>query len=45
MYSGYVDVEARHLFFSFFESRSDPVNDDVVMWINGGMDVPPRSLS
>lgn len=35
-YSGYVDVEARHLFFYFFESRNDPATDDVVMWINGG---------
>ena len=35
-YSGYVDVEARHLFFYFFESRNDPDTDDVVMWINGG---------
>lgn len=24
------------MFFYFFESRSDPANDDVVMWINGG---------
>jgi hypothetical protein len=36
VYSGYVDVEARHLFFYFFESRRDPEKDDVVMWINGG---------
>ncbi|EJD41493.1 serine carboxypeptidase [Auricularia subglabra TFB-10046 SS5] len=35
-YSGYIDVEARHLFFYFFESRSQPEEDPVVMWINGG---------
>ena len=34
-YSGYIDVEARHLFFYFFESRSSPDEDPVVMWING----------
>ncbi|KIJ51018.1 hypothetical protein M422DRAFT_65598 [Sphaerobolus stellatus SS14] len=35
-YTGYLDIEARHLFFSFFESRSDPKNDDLVLWTNGG---------
>ncbi|KAH7100866.1 peptidase S10, serine carboxypeptidase [Auriculariales sp. MPI-PUGE-AT-0066] len=35
-YSGYIDIEARHLFFYFFESRSDPEVDPVLMWINGG---------
>lgn len=35
-YSGYIDVEARHLFFYFFESRRDPDADDVVFWTNGG---------
>lgn len=35
-YTGYVDFEAKHLFFYFFESRNDPANDDLVMWINGG---------
>lgn len=37
-YSGYLDVGygAKHLFFYFFESRNDPANDDVLMWINGG---------
>ena len=34
MYSD--DIEARHLFFYFFESRRDPATDDVVMWTNGG---------
>ncbi|KZT24355.1 serine carboxypeptidase [Neolentinus lepideus HHB14362 ss-1] len=35
-YTGYIDVEARHLFFYFFESRSDPDRDDVIFWTNGG---------
>ncbi|KAI0086931.1 serine carboxypeptidase [Irpex rosettiformis] len=35
-YTGYIDVEARHLFFYFFESRSDPDKDDVIFWTNGG---------
>lgn len=35
-YTGYIDVEARHLFFYFFESRRDPSADDVVFWTNGG---------
>ncbi|KAF9049221.1 serine carboxypeptidase [Hymenopellis radicata] len=35
-YTGYIDVEARHLFFYFFESRNDPDKDDVVFWTNGG---------
>ncbi|KAF7302811.1 Carboxypeptidase [Mycena kentingensis (nom. inval.)] len=35
-YTGYIDIEARHLFFYFFESRSDPAKDDVIFWTNGG---------
>ncbi|PFH45567.1 hypothetical protein AMATHDRAFT_158699 [Amanita thiersii Skay4041] len=35
-YTGYIDVEARHLFFYFFESRNDPDKDDVIFWTNGG---------
>lgn len=35
-FSGYIDVEAKHLFFYFFESRSKPKEDPVLMWINGG---------
>jgi len=35
-FTGYIDVEARHLFFYFFESRNDPDKDDVVFWTNGG---------
>ncbi|KAH6905879.1 alpha/beta-hydrolase [Coprinopsis sp. MPI-PUGE-AT-0042] len=35
-FTGYIDVGARHLFFYFFESRSDPSKDDVILWTNGG---------
>ncbi|KAJ6589383.1 serine carboxypeptidase [Mycena capillaripes] len=35
-YTGYIDIQARHLFFYFFESRNDPDNDDVIFWTNGG---------
>ncbi|AET40377.1 carboxypeptidase C PRC1 Ecym_5642 [Eremothecium cymbalariae DBVPG len=37
-YSGYLDVEEgdKHFFFYFLESRNDPKNDPVVLWLNGG---------
>ncbi|KAJ7118927.1 Alpha/Beta hydrolase protein [Mycena epipterygia] len=35
-YVGYIDIEARHLFFYYFESRNTPDKDDVVLWLNGG---------
>ena len=35
-YTGYIDIEARHLFFYFFESRRDPDTDDIIFWTNGG---------
>ncbi|KAI0795207.1 serine carboxypeptidase [Irpex lacteus] len=34
-YTGYIDIEARHLFFYFFESRRNATEDDVVLWTNG----------
>ncbi|KAJ6602827.1 serine carboxypeptidase [Mycena vulgaris] len=35
-YTGYIDIQARHLFFYFFESRSNPDTDEVIFWTNGG---------
>jgi len=36
-YSGYLDIaEDKHLFFWFFESRSSPSDDPLVLWLNGG---------
>jgi carboxypeptidase C (cathepsin A) len=37
-YTGFIDIERgrKHLFFYFFESRRNPDEDDVTMWINGG---------
>lgn len=37
-YSGYIDnIETDdHFFFYFFESRRDPANDPLVLWLNGG---------
>ncbi|KAL5492050.1 hypothetical protein ACEPAI_3497 [Sanghuangporus weigelae] len=35
-YTGYIDVGPKHFFFYFFESRSNPESDDVILWTNGG---------
>lgn len=36
-YAGYLDVENdKHFFFWFFESRSNPIADPTVLWLNGG---------
>ncbi|BCS03841.1 S10 family peptidase [Aspergillus luchuensis] len=36
-YSGYVDLSPEsHTFFWYFESRRDPENDPVTLWLNGG---------
>lgn len=36
-WSGYLDIaDDKHLFFWFFESRNDPKNDPVILWLNGG---------
>ncbi|KAK7678746.1 carboxypeptidase C [Cerrena zonata] len=37
-YSGYLDVvdEDKHFFYYVFESRNDPKNDPVILWLNGG---------
>jgi carboxypeptidase C (cathepsin A) len=36
-YSGYLDAsETKHLHYVFVESLTDPINDPVVVWFNGG---------
>ncbi|KAK7046718.1 carboxypeptidase [Favolaschia claudopus] len=36
-YSGYFKIaEGKHMFFWFFESRSSPSTDPLVLWMNGG---------
>jgi carboxypeptidase C (cathepsin A) len=37
-YTGFIDIEhgRKHLFFYFFESRRNPDEDDVTLWISGG---------
>ncbi|SCU85378.1 LANO_0C04104g1_1 [Lachancea nothofagi CBS 11611] len=36
-YSGYLDYEdSKHFFYWTFESRNDPENDPVILWLNGG---------
>ncbi|KAF4586065.1 carboxypeptidase Y precursor [Ophiocordyceps camponoti-floridani] len=37
-FSGYLDDDTKdkHLFYWFFESRGDPANDPVVLWLEGG---------
>lgn len=34
--SGYLDHGDSHFFYYFFESRNDPENDPVLLWLNGG---------
>lgn len=34
--SGYLDVDDKSFYFWFFESRSSPDTDPLVLWLNGG---------
>jgi cathepsin A (carboxypeptidase C) len=42
-YAGYLDIEDRHFYFWFFESRSKPESDPVLLWLNGGVKCLPRA--
>ena len=33
---GYLDANGKHFFFWFFESRSKPADDPLILWLNGG---------
>lgn len=36
-YAGFIDLAPDvHAFFWFFESRRDPANDPITLWLNGG---------
>lgn len=37
-YTGYLDIEnsKKHFFYWFFESRNDPANDPIILWLSGG---------
>ena len=35
-YTGWLDVGPKHLFFWYFESRTAPEDDPLVLWLNGG---------
>ena len=35
-YTGWLDIGPQHLFFWYFESQNDPVNDPLTLWMTGG---------
>ncbi|KAJ5948127.1 carboxypeptidase Y [Penicillium verhagenii] len=35
-YTGWLDIGPKHLFFWYFESQNDPVNDPLTLWLTGG---------
>lgn len=35
-YTGYLNAGSKHFYFAYFESRSKPETDPLVLWLNGG---------
>ncbi|KAF4630945.1 hypothetical protein G7Y89_g7188 [Cudoniella acicularis] len=35
-YTGYLNSGEKHFYFAYFESRSNPTTDPLVLWLNGG---------
>lgn len=35
-YTGYLNSGSKHFYFAYFESRSNPALDPLVLWLNGG---------
>lgn len=35
-YTGWLDIGPKHLFFWYFESQNDPIEDPLTLWLNGG---------
>ena len=35
-YTGYLNSGSKHFYFAYFESRSKPTDDPLVLWLNGG---------
>ncbi|KAG0649095.1 Carboxypeptidase Y [Hyphodiscus hymeniophilus] len=35
-YTGYLNSGPKHFYFAYFESRSKPAEDPLVLWLNGG---------
>ena len=35
-YTGYLTSGSKHFYFAYFESRSKPAEDPLVLWLNGG---------
>jgi carboxypeptidase C (cathepsin A) len=35
-YTGYLNSGSKHFYFAYFESRSKPKEDPLVLWLNGG---------
>lgn len=35
-YTGYLNSGSKHFYFAYFESRTNPTDDPLVLWLNGG---------